>query len=176
MTIDWIHLHMIINHIPTSGIGYAIALLAMGIFWRKPALLTVSLALLVFGALITIPVYLTGLQAEEVAEHALRLPNLEHYVEHHEESGLMTLVAAEVVGFLALIGLWAVRVGKALPRWFFPVLLVLTIASAGVFSRTANLGGQIRHTEIRQDALSRLFMGPHMEQEQPAESAADEHD
>ncbi len=38
-----------------------------------------------------------------------------------------------------------------MPRWFAVWTLLLALASAGIMTWTAGLGGQIRHSEIRQD-------------------------
>jgi hypothetical protein len=46
-------------------------------------------------------------------------------------------------------GLVFTRRSKAVPKWFAAIALVVSLAVAGVITWTANLGGQIRHTEIR---------------------------
>jgi hypothetical protein len=56
-----------------------------------------------------------------------------------------------VTGIAALIGLIIFRRAEKLPGWVIGAALVLSLATSGLMGWTANLGGQIRHTEIRAD-------------------------
>jgi uncharacterized membrane protein len=56
---------------------------------------------------------------------------------------------AEGAGVVALAGLILFRHAEKLPGWIVAATLVLSIATSGLMGWTANLGGQIRHTEIR---------------------------
>ena len=50
-----------------------------------------------------------------------------------------------------LIGLAVFR-SQALARWVVPTALVLALGATATMGYAANLGGQIRHTEIRSTA------------------------
>jgi hypothetical protein len=52
-------------------------------------------------------------------------------------------------GVVALAGLILFRRAERLPGWIVAATLVLFLATSGLMGWTANLGGQIRHTEIR---------------------------
>jgi len=56
-----------------------------------------------------------------------------------------------VLGVAALGGLILFRRGRALPVWFSVSLLVAALIVSGLMAWVANLGGQIRHSEIRAD-------------------------
>jgi hypothetical protein len=47
------------------------------------------------------------------------------------------------------------RRSGAIPKWVVAMVLVLSLITAATANLTANFGGQIRHTEIRDDAGSR---------------------
>jgi uncharacterized membrane protein YeaQ/YmgE (transglycosylase-associated protein family) len=114
-----------------------------------------ELAKLGFGffallAVTSVLVYLTGGSAEEAVE---RLPGFsETLVEQHEEAALVATIAIGSVGaFAAVLLFWFRR--RPLPRWMTSVVFVATLGVAALMGYTANLGGQIRHTEIRSAGL-----------------------
>lgn len=64
----------------------------------------------------------------------------------------MASIAAYVLGGISLLGLLWVR-GRPLPRALTVTVLPIALLVAGLMGYTANLGGQVRHTEIRAGAL-----------------------
>jgi uncharacterized membrane protein len=141
------HLHLILNHAPLFGAYFALGLIILGLIFRNSNLDRGGLVLLVASALLTIPVHLTG----EPAESGVRgLPGVTREVIHeHEESALPTLLVFELAGAAALFGLVRYRTSPMLPRGFTLAVLGLTVVTTVMIARTAYLGGQIRHTEIR---------------------------
>lgn len=147
---DPVHAHLILNHIPVVGLGAALLLLLYAIARKSDEMKKAALAGFVLLALVAIPVFLTGKAAEDPAEH---LPGVfESFIEQHEEAATAALIAIEVLGAVSLAGLVLTRRSKALPKWFATILLFASLGVAGVMTWTANLGGQIRHTEIRTGA------------------------
>ena len=60
----------------------------------------------------------------------------------------MTLAGCILLGILALAGLILFR-GRAVAGWFGLLLLAVALVVGSLVIWTANLGGQIRHSEIR---------------------------
>ena len=60
-----------------------------------------------------------------------------------------SLTLMEILGMTCLVGL--VFIGKAgtVPKRLVTIVLLLSLVTAAFVGYTANLGGQIRHTEIR---------------------------
>jgi phosphatidylglycerophosphate synthase len=56
----------------------------------------------------------------------------------------------------ALIGLLMLRHGKAVPVWFAGLMVIASLTVSGLMAWTANIGGQIRHTEIRGDTVTSI--------------------
>jgi uncharacterized protein YybS (DUF2232 family) len=54
-------------------------------------------------------------------------------------------------GLPALSGLIFFRHDKAIPNWLAVIVLVLSLIVFALMARTADLGGLIRHPEIRQE-------------------------
>jgi uncharacterized membrane protein len=147
-----VHIHLLLNHIPLIGAVVAILLLAAGFVRNSAELKKTSLWIFVIAALITIPVYLTGEPAEEAVGH---LPGVaESIVEQHERAALFSLIAIEVLGVVSLAGLFASRRSADVSKLFVVVALGVSIITGSLMAWAANLGGQIRHTEIRSGAFA----------------------
>jgi hypothetical protein len=155
--INWAHVHLMINHFPVVGVLGGILLLGYALARKSAELRMVSLGVFVLIALITIPVFLTGEGAEGVVK---KIPGVtETYIGRHEELAELSLVLMEILGGLALTGLiWLKRKGT-IPLFIMILVLVISLITAAVVGFTANLGGQIRHTEIR-DAASSAVPSP----------------
>lgn len=139
------HWHLLLNHAPVIGIIIGVLLLSWGIIRNSDDLKKASLGVLVGAALLAIPVFLTGEPAEEIAEH---LPGVSHaIIERHEDIAKIALVLMSLTGVVALVGLFL----RQRAQWLIPMALVFGLIAAGAIGYTANLGGQIRHTEIRAD-------------------------
>lgn len=143
----WAHLHLALNHVPVIGLPIALLLLAWALYRRSPELTRTSFGLLVLLGIVTIIVQLTGEPAEDLVEG---LPGVtESLIERHEEAALIGTVGMTILGLLAVFGLWRFRAGRTLSRWYPTVMLVAGVLLAGYLGWVANLGGQIRHSEIR---------------------------
>lgn len=144
---DSLHLHLLLNHFPVIGTIMGIGLLLIGFLRKSDELKKVSLCAFVVIALLTIPVYLTGEPSEERVEKSVGISKT--IIEQHEDAAMPALIAMEVTGFLALFGLFLFYRSSNLARLNLPVVLTLSLITFGLMARTANLGGQIRHLEIR---------------------------
>jgi len=144
---NWAHVHLMINHFPVVGVLGGILLLGYALVRKSEEIKMVSLGVFVLIALITIPVFLTGERAEEEVKH---IPGVtEAYIGRHEELAELSLVLMEMLGVLALADLILLKLKGNIPMFAIILVLVLSLITAAVVGFTANLGGQIRHTEIR---------------------------
>lgn len=147
-----VHLHLLLNHIPLLLGAFATILLALAMLRKSDELKKVSLGAFVIAALIAVPVYLTGEPAEEAVE---KLPGVsEAIIGRHEDAALIALIIMGTLGVAALAGLLIFRKDRRIPLWFSGGALLLSLVAVGVMGWTANLGGQIRHSEIREGAVS----------------------
>ena len=140
------HLHLLVNHIPVLGTLLVLALLAFAAARRSAGRTRDALGLLAVLGVASVEVYLTGEPAADAVEN---VPGVsEGLIESHEEAALAATIALGALAVLAIAALWRFR-GRVLPRWVTFAGLAGTIAVAGMMAWTANLGGEIRHTEIR---------------------------
>lgn len=144
---NWAHVHLMINHFPVVGIFGATALLVYSLVRKSEEVKRVCFGLFVVLALLTLAVFFTGQAAEDTVK---KLPGVtEASIGRHEEMAELALVLMETLGLAALAGLLFLRESGAIPKWMVVIVLLLSLATAAVVGLTANLGGQIRHTEIR---------------------------
>lgn len=140
------HLHILLNHFPVIGTALAAFVLFYGFFKRSDEIKKLSLILLVITSLVTIPVYLTGENAEGSVV-SIEGVN-EDFIEPHEEFAFKAFIASDIVGALALVTLFIYRKPKHLPMGVAALFFAMMLALNGMMAWTAHLGGLINHTEI----------------------------
>ena len=149
---SWGHVHLLLNHIPVIGTFLGLLLLLVAFVRKSDELKKVTLGLFVLIALVTIPVYLTGDPAQEMVEN---IPGVSRaMIGRHEDSALFSLIAVEVTGVIALLGLLLFNRKRGLGNLLAIVTLAFSVITGGILAWTSNLGGQIRHTEISSGAGS----------------------
>jgi hypothetical protein len=153
---NYAHWHLILNHIPVVGSFFALLLLAWA-FWRhSEELKRASFGAAIIVALLTIPAYMTGEPAFEAAMEVLEATpeDEDPIVEAHESAAGLAFGGAALAGVVALAGLLYSRAKrKPLPASVTIIVLVLLAATAALMARAANLGGMIRHSEIRSNPV-----------------------
>jgi uncharacterized membrane protein len=150
ITLDTLaHLHLLLNHVPTIGMVAAIGILLLALVRRNDHLKHVSFELLFVVALLTLPAYLSGVAAQQAIQN--RPDVSEARIVMHHDAALWGFLMMQFAGLAAWIGLWQFR-RRSQPRGAITaavlVLSAFTVAAMGV---AANIGGEIRHPEIRLD-------------------------
>lgn len=144
---DVAHLHLLLNHFPTIGSIMGGGLFVLSLITNSDDLKRASLVVLLGIALIAIPTYISGNGAQDAVKS---LPGVSKtLIETHEGAALVALGFIEVTGAFAWLGLWQFRRLARVPNWNLAVILVLTAVTLGLMARASNLGGEIRHGEIR---------------------------
>jgi uncharacterized membrane protein len=141
-----LHLHLLLNHIPVVGALFALLLFGVALRLRETVSTRFALAFTAALAVAAVAVYFTGGAAEETVEKLAGVT--ERSIDRHEEAAELTTIAMSILGGLSLIALFVFRTKKP-PRWVALAGLVGTVVVSGLMAWTANLGGQIRHTEIQ---------------------------
>jgi uncharacterized membrane protein len=149
MAVNVEHLHLILNHVPTVGSVVALGLLLLAFARRNESLKHVGLEVLFVIAVVTLPVYMSGVAARlelrdrpDVSDDAMRV---------HQDAALAGFAVTEVAGFVAWIALWQSRRHGRAARGIVPAVTLLSIVALVLMARAATLGGEIRHPEIRTD-------------------------
>jgi uncharacterized protein YacL len=141
------HFHLMINHAPVFGAVAVVGLAVWTKIKRGPALEQLNFIVMTLVGLVSIPAYLTGEPAEKVVEH---LPDVtEALIERHEDFAMYGLILGIIIGVLGLIGLYLNYKDKRAFDILWKAEIVIGIIFMAMMFFVSNLGGQIRHTEIR---------------------------
>jgi hypothetical protein len=134
------HLHLLLNHLPTVGLGIALGLLLASLLKKSADLQQASFVAFFLLGLLAIPAYLTGSAAQIVLQNQ---PDVsEQVMAAHQDAALLALILMEITGLLAWMALWRFR------RWHHAGIVVLALVTFGLMANAANIGGHIRHPEI----------------------------
>jgi uncharacterized membrane protein len=143
------HLHMIVNHFPIIGTIFGFGILIISLVLKNKTLQNTSYGIFIVAAIFAVFSMGTGEGAEELVED---IPNIGKQIIHeHEELAEKLALLLYILGGLSLVGLYLnfKNHSKAKLLSFF----VLGIATAGLFlvQKVGTSGGEIRHTEIREN-------------------------
>ena len=123
-------------------------------------------ALLLFTgvAILTIPTYWTGNAAAETICKGIDAGSSDFspsptcpdpsvsksLIYTHEGAALIAFGMIQITGVFAWLGLWQIRRFRQTPGWTTVAVLALSLVSMALVARAANIGGEIRHSEIRE--------------------------
>ncbi len=144
---NWVHLHLALNHIPVLGTLFIGILFVIGVVKQSPEIMRLSLIAFVALTVISIPIKFTGDFAYESTAEADWMPG--DIAQAHEQAADQATSAIFLLGLVSMFGLYLGRAGRQLPLWLLAMTLVLTVITFFLMARAANLGGQLRHEEIR---------------------------
>jgi len=144
---DATHLHLILTHFPIVGTIIGFGILTYGLFFKNDEIKKVALATFVLMAILTIPVYLTGEEAEETVENLAGVS--EQIIENHEELAEKAIWLMGFLGILSLINFIAISKNLSFAKTLSFITLIVALATFGLFAKVGNTGGEIRHSEIR---------------------------
>ena len=149
---DASHIHLISNHVPILGVFFGIIVLLFGMSRQSPPTLAAAYLVFLISALVGLVAYFSGEGAEHVVEN---LPGVTHDgIEAHEEVALYTLIAYVVLAIFSLIAFIRSKNHYNRIRKLAVIILALSVISFIIAAYTGYLGGQIRHTELRQDFVA----------------------
>lgn len=163
--------HLIVNHLPIVGFFIASALLLFAVVRKNTQNIQLSLWMVFFMALSTLPAYFSGEEAEEVVEHMAGIE--EEHIEEHEELAEKALVLSQLTGVFALLSLLGARKSPAIEKFGPALTLVASIGTFAVLGLVGHSGGHINHPELHDDFKSSHGEGMHKESESHEEHEDD---
>ena len=158
---NFAHLHLMLNHTPVLGSFLITALIILSI-WKKDKLLErLTFQSMILIGVLTLAAYFTGEPAEELIEH---LPGVsEKFIRKHENAAIYGLVVTEILAASGIASLVLLRRKSVQALTLLKPLLFLGVLDIVLMAWIANLGGEIRHTEIRAAGLVTTLGRPHSE-------------
>ena len=141
------HIHLIVNHAPIVGSLFAGVLLGVGLLRKNDTLTRAGLVAVLAAGLLCLPAQLTGEGAAAIAQNLPRVSRA--LIQNHAAAAEMGFWTLEGAAALALFGLLLLKNASPKAGWLGWLTLAAAVISFGLLTRAGNLGGQIRHTEIR---------------------------
>lgn len=148
------HLHLIVNHFPIIGSILGLGVLIIGIFLKNNSVKNTGFSLLIVAAIFAFVSMATGEGAEEIVED---MPTIGKKIIHeHEEIAEKFALAIYAAGIFSMVALYANFKKNKFAKMSTYLTLILALLAAGIATVVGNSGGEIRHTEIREnnDTLS----------------------
>jgi uncharacterized membrane protein len=144
-------MHLALTHVPVLLSITGLIMLVVSFIIKSKTLTRTSYVIISMAGIAAIPVYLTGEETEEVVEH---LPGVsEAIISRHEEVAIWAMISIVAAGIMSLFALFSVK-WPAIERVSKVLALLFTLVTGGLMAQTAHLGGQIRHSEIRNGATT----------------------
>lgn len=141
------HLHLILNHTPLFALIGAIVLLVWGFVRGSAEVRLVARVTFIVAAFAGLAAFFTGKGAEEALQNLPRF--IDRLVERHEDASTAALAGIMLCGILAAVGIAIDRASDRAKRLAVGALFAASLATLGITAYAANLGGQIRHSEVR---------------------------
>lgn len=147
------HFHLAINHLPIVIPIVGFLVLLGGLLLKSEIIQRTAFAIFIFGAICTLPAFVSGEGAEEIVE---KMPETSHQLIHeHEEKAEIFAWASYLLGVLATIGLWANWKKKPFAKVLSYAVLALAVLVMFLATQAGTSGGEIRHPEIRKENPSK---------------------
>lgn len=145
------HLHMVVNHFPIIGTILGLGILITGIILKNNTVKSTAYVLFIVAAIFAAFSIGTGEGAEELVED---MPSVgKQIIREHEEMAEKLAIVLYVLGAISLAGLFLNYKKHAKAQLVSVAALVVAIGAVFFAQQTGTTGGEIRHTEIRANAI-----------------------
>lgn len=145
------HFHLVVNHLPIIFPMVGIIVWLTGFFSKSEAVKRTSLFIFILGTIAAVMAVASGEGAEEVMQNISGID--EQYIKIHEEAAELFIAVSYVLGGISLVALWASFKQKSFANITSVLALVTALVSVYFGKQTGTTGGEIRHTEIREEQL-----------------------
>ena len=147
MNLNLAHVHLLLNHFPTIGMIVGLGLFVVALLGKSDHLKSASLVIFFGIALLSIPTFASGTAAGLALSKNTDVSKT--MVDTHETAAFEALGVMELTGALAWLGLWQRRRLSHFPQGTLMAVLLAGLVTFGLMARAADIGGEIRHPEIR---------------------------
>lgn len=155
-SMNWAYIHVILNHFPIVGVIIGTMILIAGMGGKNEGVKISGLGTILFAALAGVVVDLTGDPAKEAVKG---MPDIvQSLISKHEDIASISLFLLIPAGLLAALTLYSIWKKEKSIRFLTIITLVLSIISSGAMIYVGRTGGQIRHTEFRNDATKQYII------------------
>jgi uncharacterized membrane protein len=145
------HLHLVVNHFPIIGTILGLGILIAGMILKNNSVKNTAYSLFIIAAVFAAFSMGTGEGAEEAVE---KMPTVGKQIIHeHEEMAEKLAIILYVLGVVSIGGIYLNIKNHAKAKLVSYVALILAIGAVFLAKETGTTGGEVRHTEIRANAV-----------------------
>jgi uncharacterized membrane protein len=149
------HLHLAVNHFPIIVTFLGFGILVVGLFLKNNSVKNTAYVLFVIAAVFAIASMATGEGAEEIVED---FPGIGKAIIHeHEELAEKLALVLYIMGGFSLLALFLNFKKNSKEKFVSFSILGLGVVSLFLIQEVGTSGGEIRHTEIRNDSVNSLI-------------------
>jgi uncharacterized membrane protein len=143
------HLHMVVNHFPIIGSIFGLGILITGMILKNNSIKNTAYVLFIVAAIFAAFSIGTGEGAEEMVED---MPNIGKRIIHeHEEIAEKLALVLYLLAAISLTGLIMNIKNYSKAKLISYVAIVVATVAVVLSTQVGASGGEIRHTEIRDD-------------------------
>jgi uncharacterized membrane protein len=140
---------MLVNHFPIIGLFFGLGVLLFGVVKKNLTLKSTAYVMLIICVISGQLAMMTGDKAEHFVED---LPGFTHKIIHeHEEAAEAFMIPMYILGLVSIVGLYAQSKKLSFEKWISYLALVLGVVCIFLSKNAGTTGGEIRHTEIREN-------------------------
>lgn len=145
-----VHLHLLVNHFPIIGLFFGFFILLFGIIKNNSTLKSTAYIIFIFCTIMGKISMMTGSKAEPMTEKITEIIHEDIHV--HADKASLFMKPLYILGLVSVFGL--VSIVKKRENDKFVSICVFLIAAICIFlsKDVGTSGGEIRHTEIKQQA------------------------
>lgn len=145
------HLHLVVNHFPIIGTLFGLGILIAGLVLKNNSVKNTAYIVLIVAAIFAFLSMYTGEGAEEMVED---MPNIGHQIIHeHEELAEKLALLLYATGIFSALALYTSIKNNKFSKIVSYITLALALGASVLGSSVGTSGGQIRHTEIRDNSV-----------------------
>lgn len=146
------HLHLVLNHFPLIGSIFGLVILITGMILKNNSVKNTAYVLFIVAAVFAAFSMGTGEGAEEMVED---MPNIGKEIIHeHEEIAEKLALVLYLLAAISLTGLIMNIKNHSKAKFISYAALIVAIAGVYIATLVGTSGGEIRHTEIRNDVIT----------------------
>lgn len=143
---DGLQLHLLTNHLPIVGTFAALLVVLVGMVRRSDSAISTGLIVYALMALMAVPAYLSGEEAEERVEQIAGIN--EGAIHEHEEMAELTLWLTVISGVLAVGAVITHTRNMKISSKIALAFVIIAIAAFAQAARTGHEGGKIRRPDL----------------------------
>ena len=146
------HWHLVVNHFPIIGKILALGILITGLFLKNNSVKNTAYILFIVAAIFALFSMQTGEGAEEMVED---FPGIGKTIIHeHEELAEKFALVLYFLAGISLVGLFLNTKNHSKAKLVSFLAVIVAIAAVYLSKLVGTSGGEIRHTEIREDSTN----------------------